>query len=57
VDPLPTRLERLAERLHVIIDGLAGQYLFYPGLHTSAEMRRVLRRSIDDVVADLELTP
>lgn len=51
--PLSARLERLAERLQVVTDGLAGQYLFYPGLHTSAEMSRMLGRAVDDVVADL----
>ena len=35
----------MAERLHVVTDGLAGQYLFYPGLHTPGEMSRILRRA------------
>ena len=51
--PLPARLERLAERLQVVTDGLAGQYLFYPGLHTPDEMSRILRRAVDDVAAEL----
>ena len=50
---LPRRRERLAERLHLVTDGLAGQYLFYPGLQTSAEMSRTLRRAVDDVAAEL----
>lgn len=53
VGPLPGRLERLAERLQVVTDGLAGQYLFYPGLHTPDEMSRILRRAVDDVAAEL----
>jgi AcrR family transcriptional regulator len=50
---LPRRRERLAERLHLVTDGLAGQYLFYPGLQTSTEMSRTLRRAVDDVAAEL----
>ena len=50
---LPPRQERLAERLQVVTDGLAGQYLFYPGLHTPAEMSRILRRAVDDVGDEL----
>lgn len=53
VAPLRPRWERLAERLHVTVDGLAGQYLFYPGLHTPAQMSRILRRVVDDVADSL----
>lgn len=53
VAPLPARWERMAERLQLVIDGLAGQYLFYPGLHTPPEMSRILRRAVDDVTAEL----
>lgn len=53
VAPLSARRERLAERLHVVTDGLAGQYLFYPGLHTPPEMSRILRRAVDDAAAQL----
>ena len=49
VAPLAARWERMAERLQVVTDGLAGQYLFYPGLHNPGEMSRILRRAVDDV--------
>lgn len=50
---LPARQERLAERLQLATDGLAGQYLFYPGLHTTTELSRLLRRAVDDVAEEL----
>ena len=53
VAPLRDRWERMAERLHLVVDGLAGQYLFYPGLHTPAEMSNLLRRAVDDVAAEV----
>lgn len=51
--PLPAEHERLAERLQVLTDGLAAQYLFYPGLHTAAQLGRILRRVVDDVADEL----
>ena len=53
VTPLRAPWERLAERLQVVTDGLAGQYLFYPGLHNPAAMSRILRRAVDDVSDEL----
>ena len=53
VAPLSARWERMAERLQVVTDGLAGQYLFYPGLHEPREMSRILRRAVDDVADEL----
>jgi AcrR family transcriptional regulator len=53
ITPLPGRWERIAERLHLVTDGLAGQYLFYPGLHEPNELSRILRRAVDDAADEL----
>lgn len=52
-EPLEPRHEQLAERLHLVVDGLAGQFLFYPGLHDAAEMREILERSVAEVSSSL----
>ncbi|MGY4719413.1 TetR/AcrR family transcriptional regulator [Naumannella cuiyingiana] len=49
----PARLERLAERLHLVIDGLGAQTTFYPGLVDAAAMRTALARVVDDVISEL----
>ena len=47
------RLSRLAERLHLVIDGLGAQTTFYPGLVDAAAMRTALARVVDDVISEL----
>lgn len=49
----PAKRERLAERLHLIIDGLAVHELLYAERPEPSATRAALARAIDDVRADL----
>lgn len=47
------RRERLAARLHLVVDGLAAQYVFYPGLLTPAAMDAAIGETLDDIRREL----
>lgn len=49
----PARWERLAERLHLILDGLSAQTLFYSGRTDPTAIRASLARAVDDLRAEL----
>lgn len=46
--------DRLAARLHLVIDGLAAQFVFYPGLLTPALIESALGDTLDDIQRELE---
>lgn len=51
--PEAERRERLAARLHLVVDGLAAQYVFYPGLLTPAAMDVAIGETLDDIRREL----
>lgn len=50
----PALRDRLAARLHLVIDGLAAQFVFYPGLLTPALIESALADTLDDIQRELE---
>lgn len=51
--PAPALHERLAARLHLILDGLAAQHFLYPGLLAADEVTAALDEAIADVRREL----
>lgn len=51
--PAPALHERLAARLHLILDGLAAQHVLYPGLLAAAEVTAALEEAIADIRREL----
>ncbi|MDN5727197.1 MAG: TetR/AcrR family transcriptional regulator [Propionibacteriales bacterium] len=49
----PAQWERVAERLHLIVDGLAAQQMFYGDQSSATELRAALARAVDDVRAEV----
>lgn len=45
--------ERLAARLHVVLDGLAAQFVFYPGLLSGTAIEAALRAALEDIRREL----